>query len=203
MPWSIIKAGLQPLDKDHVHPVNATYTRTAIALHWLIAALILAALPMGLIMTEMPLSPQKLQFYAWHKWLGVTVFVLALLRLLWRVRHPPPPLPASVPRWQRLAAHLTHACLYALMLAIPLVGWLMSSAKGFQTVYLGVLPIPDLLSKDEALGEALAALHAWLAYALIALLILHVAAALKHHFIDGDDVLRRMRPRFRSAKETP
>jgi cytochrome b561 len=182
--------------------LRMTYTRTAIALHWVIALLILAVLPLGLTMTEMPLSPQKLKFYAWHKWLGVTVFGLAVLRLLWRASHPAPPLPATMPAWQRGAAHILHWALYALMLAIPLVGWLMSSAKGFQTVYLGVLPIPDLLSKNEALGETLAAVHAWLAYALIALLGVHVAAALKHHFIDRDDVLRRMLPWMGSGKET-
>ena len=181
--------------------MSIAYTRTAVALHWIMALLILATLPLGLIMTEMPLSPQKLQYYSWHKWLGVTVFGLAVLRLTWRATHPPPPLPASVPAWQRQAAHTLHWALYALMLAIPLVGWLMSSAKGIQTVYLGVLPIPDLLSKDEALGEALAAVHAWLAYVLIALLVVHVAAALKHHLIDRDDVLSRMLPRTRSGKE--
>jgi cytochrome b561 len=178
------------------------YTRTAIALHWLVALLILAALPLGLTMTEMPLSPQKLKFYAWHKWLGVTVFGLVVLRLAWRASHPPPPLPESVPAWQRSAAHALHWALYALMLVIPLAGWLMSSAKGFQTVYLGVLPIPDLLAKNEALGERLAEVHAWLAYALIALLMVHVAAALKHHFVDRDDVLRRMLPWIKGPKET-
>lgn len=177
------------------------YTRTAIALHWLIALLILATLPLGLTMTGMDLSPQKLKFYAWHKWLGVTVFGLAVLRLLWRAGHSVPPLPQSMPAWQRRVAHGLHWALYVLMLAIPLAGWLMSSAKGFQTVYLGVLPIPDLLSKNEALGEILAWVHAALAYTLIALIVVHVAAALKHHFIDGDDILRRMLPTI-NAKET-
>lgn len=177
------------------------YTRTAIALHWLIALLILAALPLGLTMTGMDLSPQKLKFYAWHKWLGVTVFGLAVLRLLWRVGHPAPPLPQTMPAWQRRAAQGLHWVLYVLMLAIPLTGWLMSSAKGFQTVYLGLLPIPDFLSKDEVLGGILARLHAALAYALIALIVVHVAAALKHHLIDGDDILRRMLPTI-NAKET-
>ncbi|MGQ9687042.1 MAG: cytochrome b [Thiobacillaceae bacterium] len=178
------------------------YTRTAIALHWLIALLILAALPLGLTMTGMDLSPQKLKFYAWHKWLGVTVFGLAVLRLLWRVTHPAPPWPQTMPAWQRRAAQGLHWALYVLMLAIPLAGWLMSSAKGFQTVYLGVLPIPDVLSKDEALGEILARVHASLAYALIALIVVHVAAALKHHFIDGDDILRRMLPRINAKERT-
>lgn len=180
----------------------SAYTRTAIALHWLVAVLILAALPLGLTMTEMPLSPQKLKFYSWHKWLGVTVFLLVLLRLVWRATHRPPPLPASLPAWQRHAADATHWLLYALMLAIPLSGWLMSSAKGFQTVYLGLIPIPDLLAKDEALGETLAAVHAVLAYTLMVLLTVHVAAALKHHWVDRDDVLVRMLPWIKPRKES-
>lgn len=172
----------------------AAYTRTAIALHWLTAALILAALPLGLTMTELALSPTKLQLYAWHKWLGVTVFALVVVRSVWRLTHPVPPLPASIPAWQQKAAHALHGLLYLLMLAIPLSGWLMSSAKGFQTVYLGLLPIPDLLAKDEALAETLAALHAWLNYGLIALLLAHVGVALKHQWVDRDAVLGRMLP---------
>ncbi len=182
--------------------MSASYTRTAIALHWLVALLILAALPLGLTMTDLPLSPQKLKYYAWHKWLGVTVFALAVVRLLWRLAHAPPPLPASVPAWQRRSAHALHWALYVLMLAIPVAGWLMSSAKGFQTVYLGVLPIPDLLDKNEALGDLLARVHAWLAYVLILLLVVHVAAALKHHLVDRDEVLRRMLPWGWKRKET-
>ncbi|MEW5891973.1 MAG: cytochrome b [Pseudomonadota bacterium] len=173
------------------------YTRTAIALHWLTAALILAALPLGLTLTELALSPTKLKLYAWHKWLGVTVFALVVLRVVWRLTHPAPPLPASIPAWQQRAAHVLHGLLYLLMLAIPLSGWLMSSAKGFQTVYLGVLPIPDLLAKDAALAETLAALHTWLNYSLIALLLAHVGAALKHQLIDRDAVLGRMLPGLR------
>lgn len=178
------------------------YTRTAIALHWLVALLILAALPLGLYMTELPLSPQKLKFYAWHKWLGVTVFALVLVRLAWRATHRPLPLPASVPAWQRAAADVTHGLLYALMLTLPLSGWLMSSAKGFQTVYLGIIPIPDLLPKDEALGETLDVLHTALAYGLIVLLGVHVAAALKHHVVDRDEVLARMLPWIKPRKES-
>ena len=172
----------------------AAYTRTAIALHWLTAALILAALPLGLTMTELALSPTKLKLYAWHKWLGVTVFALVVVRVVWRLTHPAPPLPASIPAWQQRAAHVLHGLLYLWMLAIPLSGWLMSSAKGFQTVYLGLLPLPDLLAKDAALAETLAALHAWLNYSLIALLLAHVGAALKHQWVDRDAVLGRMLP---------
>lgn len=175
-------------------PITPRYTRTALLLHWLLALMILAALGWGLYMVELRLSPWKLKAYAWHKWLGVTIFLLVLVRLGWRLTHAPPPLPATLPAWQRALAGISHALLYLLMLAMPLTGWLMSSAKGFQTVYFGVLPIPDLLDKNKILGDALASAHAALAWLLIALLALHVAAALKHHFIDRDDVLRRMLP---------
>ncbi len=180
----------------------AAYTRTAVALHWLMALLILAALPLGLTMTELELTPTKLKLYAWHKWLGVTVFGLLLVRLVWRATHAVPPLPAGMPVWQRGAAHALHWALYALMLLIPLSGWLMSSAKGFQTVYLGLLPIPDLLAKDESLGEALGELHAMLASTLMTLLVVHVAAALKHHLVERDDVLARMLPWIKPRKES-
>ena len=180
--------------------MNSTYTRTAITLHWLVALLILATLPLGLAMTELALSPLKLKLYAWHKWIGVTVFGLAVLRLAWRLAYPAPP-PAHMPAWQRRAAAVLHGLLYVLILVVPLSGWLMSSAKGFQTVYLGLLPIPDLLAKDEALGEVLQGVHAWLNYTLVALLVLHVAAALKHHLIDRDDVLARMLPGLKPRKE--
>ena len=99
-----------------------------------------------------------------------------------------------MPRWQRIAAETSHFALYALMIAIPLSGWLMSSAKGFQTVYFGVIPIPDLLQKNKDLGETLALVHQALNFTMIGIVILHAAAALKHHFIDKDDILRRMLP---------
>ena len=170
------------------------YTRTAIALHWLIALLIVAAFPVGLYMTGLKLSPTKLKLYAYHKWLGITVVLLAIVRLAWRVRHPAPPPPAHMPVWQQRVATAIHHLLYVFMLLVPAVGWLMSSAKGFQTVYLGVVPVPDLLAKDEALGDLLAIVHASLAYLLAALVGIHAAAALKHHLIDRDDVLTRMLP---------
>ena len=172
------------------------YTRTAIGLHWAVALLIFAAFPVGLYMVELPLSPTKLKIYSYHKWVGVTIFLLALARLLWRATHPAPPMPESVPRWQQALAGATHILLYLLMVAIPLSGWLMSSALGFQTVYLGVLPLPDLLEKDKLLGEQLKFLHMFLNYTLGALVLMHIGAALKHHLIDRDDVLTRMLPRI-------
>jgi len=117
-----------------------------------------------------------------------------MLRLLWRASHKPAPMLATIPHWQRVAANAVHVLLYALLFAIPLSGWLMSSAKGFQTVYLGLLPLPDLLAKDKVLGDALGALHQVLNIALLLLIVAHVAAALKHHFIDRDGTLARMLP---------
>ncbi|MBI4995725.1 MAG: cytochrome b [Rhodocyclales bacterium] len=177
------------------------YTGTAIALHWLMAVLILGTFGVGLYMHDLPLSPTKLQIYSWHKWAGVTAFLLALLRIVWRATHRPPALPAAMPRWQQLAAHGGHALLYLLMFAIPLTGWLMSSAKGFQTVYFGVLPIPDLLAKDKELGDLLRDVHQALNFLMIAIVAGHVGAALKHHFIDRDDILTRMAPHHRRKEQ--
>lgn len=170
------------------------YTATAKALHWLIAVLILGMLLLGFYVQDLPFSPQKLQLIAWHKWIGVSIFGLVLIRLLWRLAHPAPPLPAHLPAWQTWGAHLGHGALYLLMLAIPLSGWLMSSAKGVPTVWFGVVRLPDLLARNADLGDRLANLHWILNLALIAVLLAHVAAALKHHLIDRDDVLRRMLP---------
>ncbi|MCB1960487.1 MAG: cytochrome b [Rhodocyclaceae bacterium] len=174
--------------------MNPRYTSTAIALHWLIALGIIATFSLGLYMHELQLSPTKLKLYSWHKWAGVTLFMLALIRLGWRLTHSAPPLPASMPPLLRKAANAAHWALYALMFAIPLSGWLMSSAKGFQTVWFGVLPLPDLLAKDKALGDALKEVHETLNFTLLALVLAHTAAALKHHFIDRDSVLTRMLP---------
>jgi cytochrome b561 len=170
------------------------YTRTAIALHWGVAALIFAAFPLGVYMHELPLSPDKLRLYSYHKWLGVTVFALAVLRVTWRATHAPPPLPAAMPRWQQLAAHGLHYLLYILIFAVPLSGWLMSSAKGFQTVWFGVLPLPDLVPKDKALGDLLKEVHETLNFVLLGAVLAHVGAALKHQFIERDGILARMVP---------
>ncbi len=168
------------------------YTTTAIALHWLVALLILSAFPLGLTMVDLPLSPTRLQLYSYHKWVGVSVFLLVAARLAWRLAHTPPPLPADMPTWQHRASGIAHGALYGLMVAIPLSGWLMSSAKGFQTVWFGVIPLPDLLARNRELGELLAAVHQALNYTLAVLVVLHVVASLKHHFIERRPFLQRM-----------
>lgn len=156
------------------------------------ALLMVAGFSVGLYMVGLPLSPLKLQLYSYHKWIGVTVAALLLLRVAWRIRHAPPPLPAAMPAWELNAAHASHLLLYLLMACVPVSGWLMSSAKGVTTVYLGLWPLPDVLARNEALGLFLQALHSILNNALLVLVSLHVAAALKHHFIDRDGVLGRM-----------
>jgi len=180
---------------------NLSYTRTAKALHWMMAVMIFGLLCVGIYMHDLPLSPDKLKLYSYHKWMGVTVFMLLLIRLGWRLTHQPPALPASMPQALQLVAHAGHWLLYGLMFVIPLSGWLMSSAKGFQTVWFGVLPLPDLLEKNKELGELLAEVHEGLNMFLIAVILGHIAAALKHHFIDKDDILKRMMPAHRKSSE--
>jgi cytochrome b561 len=172
------------------------YTRTAILLHWLAALLIACNFVLGLSMVDLPFGPQKFRWYGWHKWVGITVFLVALARLSWRYAHPAPP-PVTMPEWQRKAAHVTHVTLYVLMLAIPLSGWLYSSATGVSVVYLGLVPLPDLVSKDKALAAILKAVHVTLNFTLLALVFVHTGAALKHHLVDRDGVLARMTPFLR------
>lgn len=175
---------------------SARYTGTAIALHWLLAILIIATFALGLTMTGMPgITPTKLKYFNWHKWLGVTIFALAVARALWRLAHPAPPLPATLPAWQKQVSAATHFLLYVLIFAVPLSGYFYSLAAGFKVVYLGVLPLPVLIEKNLELKPILEAMHFLLNMAMAALVALHIAAALKHHFIDRDDILRRMLPK--------
>ena len=170
---------------------KAHYTRAAITLHWVGAGLILAGLVVGWTMTEMPISPQRLKVYNYHKWLGVTVLALALLRLVVRIARPPPAPPPMAP-WQRLAARGGHWMLYVLMLVVPLAGWVYSNAAGYPVVYLGKLPLPNLVGPDKGLAALWVEIHGSLAAALAVVAGLHVLAALQHHFIARDNTMRRM-----------
>jgi len=171
-----------------------TYTRTAIVLHWLTLMLIACGFALAVYMVDLPRSPQKLEYFAWHKAIGTMVFLLVLVRLAWRLTHPAPAQSALMPAWQQHAATTMHAVLYVLLLVIPLTGWLYSSAAGMPTAYLGPLPLPNLLAEDKALAEQLKLVHITLNYTLLTLVVIHAAAALKHHVVDRDDVLRRMLP---------
>lgn len=172
------------------------YGATAIALHWLLAVGIGGAFGVGVYMTGLPFSPARLKLYNWHKWAGVTILALSAARLLWRLANRPPALPASIdkamPGWQRSAFHGTHHLMYLLLFAVPLTGWAYSSAAGFPIVWFGVLPLPDFMPVDKALAESIKPLHELSAFGLAGLVALHVAAALKHQFIDRDRLLGRM-----------
>jgi cytochrome b561 len=169
------------------------YNGAAIALHWLLALAIFGSFGLGLYMHELPLSPLRLKLFNWHKWAGICILTLSGLRLLWRLTHAPPPeLPA--PRWQQRAARGVHGALYLLFFAVPLAGWAYSSAAGLPVVVFGVLPLPDFVPTDKALADIAKQVHRLLAFALALLVLLHVAAALKHHFVDRDALLARMWP---------
>jgi cytochrome b561 len=189
-----------------MHPIDPPdedrYTGTAIALHWIVAVLIVGSFAIGLYMVTLDVSPRQLRLYSWHKWVGVTIALLMIARVGWRLTHAAPALPATMAGWQRALAHATHLLLYVLLLALPVTGWLMSSAAGFPVVYFGVVPLPDLVSKDKALAETFKVAHYVLNKTLLVLVALHVAAALKHHFRDRDTVLGHMLPFLRRAAVT-
>lgn len=172
-------------------PPGTHYTRTAVSLHWLIFCGVACAFAMGWIMTELAITPLRLKMFNWHKWLGITILGLAVLRALWRITHRAPPF-LPMPAWQKRAAHALHGLLYLLLFAIPLSGWAYSNAAGFPVVYLGKWRLPDLVSRDRELAGRLEGLHKALGFLLLLLLVLHVLAALKHHFLDRDDTLKRM-----------
>lgn len=181
------------MDSSELKPPG--FTAPAVFLHWTSAVIIVLLVVLGLYMSGLPLSPDKLRYYSWHKWGGVTVFLLTFIRLILRVAgHEGYAFDANVVAWQRRAARLTHMALYVLLFAIPVSGWAMSSAKGVPTVYLGLWQLPDAVPRDAALGRQLVQVHVWLNYVMWVFVGLHVAAALKHHFLDRDDVLRRMLP---------
>jgi len=175
------------------------YSLVAIVLHWLLALAIIGTFGVGLYMADLPFSVTRIKLINWHKWAGISILALSALRLLWRLSHRPPPLPQRVldnmPRWQQSAHQGTHLALYLLFFMVPLLGWAYSSAVGLQIVWFGVLPLPNLLPVDKEFGNlVLKPLHQASAFMLAALVLLHVAAALKHHFIDRDGLLSRMWP---------
>jgi len=173
------------------NPIRVRYSGTAIALHWLLAVLIVVSFLMGLYMSDLPFSPLRLKLFNWHKWAGTVVLALSAFRLLWRLTHRPPhELPA--PAWQQRAAQATHLGLYALFFAVPLVGWAYTSAVGFPLVLFGVLPLPDFVPVDKALAESMKQWHEWLSWGMAALVLAHTAAALKHQFVDRDGTMSRM-----------
>ncbi|RZL86852.1 MAG: cytochrome b [Variovorax sp.] len=169
--------------------------------HWLVAALIFTQFALGWLATSWRLSPTKLDLFVWHKSIGMLVLALVLMRLLWRLATPTPTpaLPADMPAWERAAARLSHVLLYAVMIAMPLTGWITSSAAGVPFSIFWLIPLPAIVGPDEHTAELAALAHFSLGLGFAALLVLHIGAALRHHFIKRNNVLVRMLP----AKSTP
>jgi cytochrome b561 len=171
------------------------YGGGAIALHWVMAVLIIALVGLGIYMVRLPdvgFDNKKIVLILVHKEMGVLALAVAALRLTWRQVNPLPPLVDTVPEWQQIAAVFVHLCFYALMLLQPVTGWLMSSASGIPVDFLGLFTLPKLVAHDDDLFGRLRDLHDWLGWAMAAFICLHAAAALRHHFMVRDETLRRM-----------
>ncbi len=165
-------------------------------LHWLVAALVLLLGIVGLVMGELPRVPKYFWVYTAHKSLGITVLALVVVRLGWRLYAGAPPAVPGTPGWQQRTANVTHGLLYALVLAMPLSGWLYDSASGLRPFRLfGLVEMPRLSAPDERLADLSHALHEWGFWLLIALVLLHAGAALYHHLHLRDATLARMLPR--------
>lgn len=175
------------------------YNNVAVAIHWISAALLVAQIYVGFVFADMARGPARGEWFTWHKTLGATILLLSLVRLGWRVANPPPPYPVELPRWERLAGVWNHRIFYFLLLALPLTGLAtVSAGKGLGTTPLiGGVPLPLIPGIPEAAGEPLGGLHGALVWATLALLVLHISAALKHQFADTFRMSGRMPP-FRS-----
>jgi cytochrome b561 len=177
----------------HLKNTLTRYGAVAQLFHWAIVALVITQFVLA--RRAEGLSPvAKIGVLATHKSVGITILGLALLRLTWRLFNPVPPLPAGTPRWQDRAAHVSHFLLYALLFITPVLGWLMSSARNFSVSWFGLVQLPDVIAPNRATYETLHEAHEIMAYSLAGIAIVHAAAALKHHFFDRNDVLRRMLP---------
>lgn len=164
----------------------------SILLHWIIAVLIIGLLALGLYMVSLPISLEKFKLYGWHKEYGFLVLFLVIFRTVWRLSNPLPEL--ALPWLEQIAARSMHLAFYGFMFAMPLTGWLITSAAGLPASFFGLFTMPNLIAPDETKRIFFQWAHQWLGYALIAAIFLHTAAALKHHFINKDDILRRMLP---------
>lgn len=170
-----------------------TYSKSLILIHWLTALCVLSAIGLGLYMTDLPVSPRRIKLYNWHKWLGITALFLTCLRIGIRLITVAPASPSSLSKQQALLAHIAHFGLYVLLLLVPLSGWIMSSAHGYPIHYLGFMTLPDLVTPNEQLAHSFKIIHEIIANMMIILLIGHIGAAVKHQWIDRDNLFARMR----------
>jgi cytochrome b561 len=170
------------------------YGYVAIFFHWLIALIIISQLAVGLYMVNIPLSLQKVKLFGWHKEFGMLILMLALVRISWRFSNIIPLLPSYMPDWQKLAARAAHFFLYVFMFAMPITGWLLTSATGFPVSFFGLFVFPDMISANPDMKFYLTEIHGWLAYGLIALIAVHAAAVVQHYVAFKDNLLKRMWP---------
>ena len=176
------------------------YTVVAQAFHWVIAALVVTQFVLANLAGDLPIGVHKLALLARHKSFGMTVLMLAILRGLWRLKNPPPELPPGMKPIERMLARATHVAFYVLLFAMPITGWLMSSAKNYSVSWFGLFTWPNLIGKNEAAFDILRSTHDVLSGVLFVIAVLHILAALKHHFWNKDDVLLRMLPFTKSTK---
>ena len=176
------------------------YGAVAQAFHWLIAALVATQFTLAYLADDLPIGAHKLALLARHKSFGMTVLMLAILRLLWRLKNPPPELPDHMTPLERKLARATHIAFYVLLFAMPMTGWLMSSAKNYSVSWFGLFTWPNLIPQNETAFTILRNTHDLMSWALFVIAVLHILAALKHHFWNKDDVLLRMLPRFKLEK---
>ena len=169
------------------------------ALHWMVVALVALQFPLGIVGHSLPLSLLRLKLLVWHKSVGMTVFALMLVRLGWRLYTPAPALPTTLQGTQRALAHASHWLMYALLLTMPVVGWITSSASNLTVTWFGLFAFPNLVSPDKGLADMAKQTHMAMSWLLLAIIVLHVSAAFWHEFRLKDGVLSRMLPR----KETP
>ena len=170
-------------------------------LHWLIVLLVLCQFVVGFYAQPLPVGIERLKMLTFHKSLGLTVFALVILRLLWRLYTPAPKLPAGMKPLERFGAHLSHATLYGLLLTLPILGWLTSNASNLTVRWFFTFNLPNLVNPDARLANLTKHLHDFGAWLLLAVVCLHVAAAFWHEFARRDGVLRRMLPLWMLPRE--
>ncbi|MEO8079211.1 MAG: cytochrome b [Caldimonas sp.] len=183
-------------------PMPWRYGATAIALHWLVALLLIGQTSLGWYMMAVEHEPGADQYVVLHKSFGLMIATLFVVRLLWRLTHPRQPLPATVPRWESRLADVAQVLLYALMVVIPIVGYIGASYSKSGVPFFGV-PTPRWRTPDHDTAELFFGIHGALAWALVAVVALHAAGALKHLLVDRDGVFRRMWPAALARRETP
>ncbi len=179
-----------------MNEASPRYRLPAQILHWVSALAIICGVSLGVAMVNVAQGPLQNQLFDLHRSFGALILALTGVRLLWRLYSPPQPMVVDMPAWQERAARVTHVALYMLLFAVPLVGWAGTSAFGAAIRVFGLFTLPMILEENKPLADVLLKLHMALAFTLCALFVMHIGAALHHHFIRKDDTLRRMLPKL-------